>query len=195
MANNTDDGKQATAENLYCSLSENLVEDIQQQLTVLSAFNIFLSFTAFLGNAVILDALRKESSMHPPSKLFFRCLATTDICVGVITEPVAVYYWMSVVNERWNSCRYVISSVFVIGNVLTQVSLLTSTAISVDRLLALLLRLRYKHVVTLKRTFAVLAAFSIMSTAIATMPLWNFLVYLWCIYIVVTLCLVTELGV
>ena len=149
MANNTDDGKQATAENLYCSLSENLVEDIQQQLTVLSAFNIFLSIAAFLGNAVILDALRKESSMHPPSKLFFRCLATTDICVGVLTEPVAVYYWMSVVNERWNNCRYVISSVFVIGNVLTQVSLLTSTAISVDRLLALLLRLRYKHVVTL----------------------------------------------
>ena len=32
-----------------------------------------------------------------------------------------------------------------------------------------------------------------MSTAIATTPLWNFLVYLWCIYIVVTLCLVTAI--
>ena len=164
MANVTDNEKQTIAENLYCLLSKTLIEDTQHQLIFVSAFNIFLSIAAFLGNAVILDALRKESSIHPPSKLFFRCLATTDICVAVITEPLAIYYWMSVVNQRWNNCRYVIFSVFFTGNALTPVSLLTATAIGVDRLLALLLRLRYRQVVTVKRTFAVLAAFWIIST-------------------------------
>ena len=193
MANVTEKEKQATAENLYCFLSKTLIEDTQHQLIFVSAFNMFLSLAAFLGNAVILDALRKESSIHPPSKLFFRCLATTDICVGVITEPLSVYYWMSVVNERWNNRRYVIFSLFFTANVLSPVSLLTATAISVDRLLALLSRLRYRQVVTVKHTFAVLAAFWIISTTVATMPLWNFLVYLWCAHTIITVCLVTAI--
>ena len=193
MANVTDNEKQATAENLYCFLSKTLIEDTQHQLIFVSAFNIFPSIAALLGNAVFLDALRKESSIHPPSKLFFRCLATTDIFVSVITEPLSVYYWMSVVNERWNNCRYVIFSLFFTANVLSPVSLLTATAISVDRLLALLSRLRYRQVVTVKRTFAVLAAFWIISTAVATMPLWNFLVYLWCANTIITVCLVTAI--
>ena len=191
MANVTE--KQATAENLYCFLSKTLIEDTRHQLIFVSAFNIFLSVAALLGNAVILDALHKEFSIHPPSKLFFRCLATTDICVGVLTEPLSVYYWMSVVNERWNNCRYVVFASFFTSNVLSAASLLTATAISVDRLLALLLRLRYRQVVTVKRTFAVLAAFWIISIAVATMPLWNFLVYIWCAYTVITVCLVTAI--
>ena len=42
------------------------------------------------------------------------------------------------------------------GFILCGVSALTSTAISVDRLLALLLGLRYRHVVTLKRVRVVI---------------------------------------
>lgn len=51
----------------------------------ISAFSIFISITASLGNALILVAL----SLHPPqSKLFIRCLSTTDFCDGLIAEPV-----------------------------------------------------------------------------------------------------------
>ena len=49
--------------------------------------NIFLSITAFLSNSLILVALHKESSLHSPFKLMYRCLATTDLCVGPFTEP------------------------------------------------------------------------------------------------------------
>ena len=44
-------------------------------------------------------ALHKESSLHPPSKLLLSSLATTDLCAGVIVEPLIVIYWMSVVNK------------------------------------------------------------------------------------------------
>ena len=57
-------------------------------VTLLSALNIFLSITASLGNAVILVALHKESFLHPPTKLLFRCLAVTELCVGLITQPL-----------------------------------------------------------------------------------------------------------
>lgn len=57
-------------------------------LTFISALNFFLSVTASLGNALILIALRKVSSIHPPTKLFFRCLAVSDLCVGIIVQPL-----------------------------------------------------------------------------------------------------------
>ena len=65
----------------------------------LSVFNIFLSITASLGNALILVALHKETSLHPPTKLLFRCLAITDLCVGVITQPLYTVFLLSSVTS------------------------------------------------------------------------------------------------
>ena len=52
------------------------------------SFNIFLAFTATLGNTLILIALHKVSSIHPPTKCLLRCLAMTDFCVGIIVQPL-----------------------------------------------------------------------------------------------------------
>ena len=59
------------------------------------ALNIFLSITTFLGNALILVALHKASSVHPPTKLLFRCLAVTDLCVGLVTQPLGAIAFYS----------------------------------------------------------------------------------------------------
>ena len=37
-------------------------------------------------------ALLKESSLRPPSKLPYGNLAMTDLCVGIVLEPIAVMY-------------------------------------------------------------------------------------------------------
>ena len=124
----------------------------------LTALNIFLSIFATLGNVLILVALRNVSSIHPPTKLLFRCLAITDLCVGLLCQPLHVYVWCITISldigNRIVELAYVY--VFIIG-VLVAVSILTSAAISVDRLLALLLGLRYRHVVTLRRVREVIA--------------------------------------
>ena len=190
MANATAGRKQAAVEQLFCSTS--FAGKIPHQLYFISAINIFLSSTAFLGNTLILIALRKNSCLHPPSKLLFRCLAVTDLCVAFITEPLAVTYWMSVVNERSDICRYASTSALITGLVLCSVSLLTSTAISVDRLLALLLGLQYRCVVTLKRTRVVVVAIWVVSTVAATLSLCNSTITRWYSYLVISLCLVTS---
>jgi len=97
-------------------------------------------YAAFLENTPILVALHKESSLHPPSKLLFRNLATTDLCVGIIVEPLGVTYWMPLVNKRLNSCHYSLAASRVTSRILCAVSLLTLATISMDRLLALLFR-------------------------------------------------------
>ena len=118
----------------------------------LIALNIFLSISATLGNALILVALRNVSSIHPPTKLLFRCLAVTDLCVGLICQPLGVYLTIGNYNKR----EPVYVSIFFFF-VFLMVSPLTSAAISVDRLLALLLGLRYRHVVTLCRVRVLIA--------------------------------------
>ena len=124
----------------------------------LIALSIFLSIFATLGNVLILVALRKVSSIHPPTKLLFRCLAVTDLCVGLLGQPLYVYVnYIGLHFDIGNfieELRNVLDFVLVL---LFAVSPLTSAAISVDRLLALLLGLRYRHVVTLCRVRVVIA--------------------------------------
>ena len=101
--NFTEDENHKTVQELLCSAE--FVRGVKSEFLFLSALNIFLSVTAFLGNTLILAALHKETSLHPPSKLLYRNLAITDLCVGVIAEPVAVSYWTSVVKRRWDICH------------------------------------------------------------------------------------------
>ena len=75
--------------------------EFKPQSISFSAVNILFSITATLGNSLILATLHKESSLHPPSKLLYRCLATTDLLVVLVTQPVAATYWMSLVHEHW----------------------------------------------------------------------------------------------
>ena len=145
-------------EELLCSPS--LLGEHQQQLSIcFLAVDILLSITAFAGNFLILVALHKESSLHPPSKLLYCCLATTDPLVGLVSLPLSALYWMSMVQEHWSLCRYVRDAAIITAYVLFLVSLMTMTAISLDRLLALLLGLRYKQIVTLKRTYIIVTTF------------------------------------
>ena len=151
-----------------------------------------MAINAFLGNTLILVALHKETSLHAPSKLVFRNLATTDLCVGLIVEPLFVTYLISNLKERWTICRYVFAVVSITGYILCSVSLFTLTAISVDRLLALLLGLRYRQVVTLKRIYRIVVVSWVVSTAGATTLLWNKLINSWYDCVGVAICVFTS---
>lgn len=106
--NYTGEEKQKTFHEFDCP--DEFTGEDYKYLIFLAVLNIFLSFPAFLGNTLILVALRKESSLHPPSKLLYLILAITDFCVGVIVEPLSIIYWTSLVMERWRLCRIVLST-------------------------------------------------------------------------------------
>lgn len=166
MDNGTDrTGHNKTIRALFCTATGG------HQL-FLSVVNFFLSVTAILGNLLIVTALRKSSRLHPPSKLLLRCLTATDLCVGIISEPIYATYLMSykVKTEHWLLlCEYTGSITTVTFTVLSAVSLLTLTAISVDRLLALSLKMKYRQVVTLNRVRVVVLCFWIPSIVFGSM--------------------------
>ena len=177
--------------------SQDLSTGIYGQFIIISVLNSFLSITAGLGNALVLVALRKESSLHPPSKLLLRNLATTDLCVGVILQPLYATSLLTAVNEHWNVCRYLEVIIAITSTILCAMSVLTLTAISVDRLLALLLGLRYRLVVTLRRAYGTVIAFWAVSTVstVSSLTINRFLnsnIKSWCEASVILLCLVTS---
>ena len=153
--------------------------------------NIPLSSIAFLGNALIIAALQKVSSLHPPSKLLLGCLATTDLCVGLISQPLYIALKMS--TEHSERCHYLKMLFETIGSMFCAVSLLTLTAISVDRLLALVLGLRYRQVVTLGKVWILVVSFWFFSTAAAVIVSYNFHIGISIACIGVLMCTVTSI--
>ena len=153
--------------------------------------NSAVAITAFLGNLLIIVALQKVSSLHTPSKLLLRCLAITDLCVGLITQPLHVALLTS--PDHSERCYYLVILFNSISVSFGGVSLLTVTAICVDRLLALLLGLRYRQVVTLGRVriFVLVSCFS--SLSIATIILYNFRITTIIICIILLSCIVASM--
>ena len=95
--NLTGDEQQKVVEQPLCSAG--LTTGLRNHLMLLSVLNSFLLISAILGNVLILIAFHKESSLHPPSKLLLPSLGTTDLCVGLISEPVIIAFWVSVVKR------------------------------------------------------------------------------------------------
>ena len=112
----------------------------------IAAVSILFSITASLGNILILIALRKATSIHLPTKLLFQCLATTDLDVGLISQPLMATLILLVDNIDFKIRKVLSSYLWSLSIVFCGVSVFTSTALSVDRLLALFLGLRYRHV-------------------------------------------------
>ena len=190
LTNFTEDENQKTFEEQSCS--SEFTEGVHGELIFLSAINVFFSVAAFLGNTLILVALHKESSLHPPSKLLYRNLTVTDLCVGIIVEPLKVASWISMVNKKWKICYYVSLTNSLSALLLCAVSLFTLTALSLDRLLALLLGLRYRQVVTLRSIYITEVILWILAIIFTFIYVWIPFVHLWLFRTVLPICLVTS---
>ena len=145
-------------------------------LTSLLAFNIILSFTASLGNVLILLTIYKVSSLHPVTKLLFASLATTDLCVGLFSQPLfvaSIILKIDLANTDLDILYHLSEVIYISSYVLCGVSLLISAAISVDRLLVLLLRLRYREVVTQKRAQVVILLCWVIAISCGLVRVWS----------------------
>ena len=103
--------------------------------------NVIFSITSLSGNILILAALRKVVSLHPPSKLLFQCLVYRSLCRTSFSTAIYCLDLATISNENWSICGITESLVHISSGILCG-AMNTLTAISVDRLLALLLRLR-----------------------------------------------------
>ena len=126
------------------------------------SFNVFLAFFATLGNTLSLIALHKVSSIHPPTKFLLCCLVMSNFCIGVIVHPLLAAILMQIERGKWYILHMTVST---LNFIFCGFSLATATAISVDRLLALLLGLRYRNTVTLRQVRCLVLCFLLANIA------------------------------
>ena len=158
------------------------------QIIFLATLNVLSAMIALIGNSIVILALLKTTSLHPPSKVFLGSLALTDLFVGVVSQP----FYVMILLLRGKICLYIQIIAVISANLFGGASLLTVTAISVDRLLALKMMLRYKQVVTSRRTRFTVAIFWLVSVIISIMLVVNFFIILHIICTVLLLCMVTS---
>lgn len=181
MANLTKEGNHTITQEYFCTVGLGI-----HQMIIISALNIPQSITAFLGNALIIAALQRVSSLHPASRLLLGCLAATDLGVGLITQPIRIALFLS--PEHSKLCYYLTILFETIGGMFCAVSLLTLTAISVDRLLVLMLGLRYRQVVTLRRASILVVTLWLFTLSIVLVAFYNFHIAINITYVIVLLC-------
>jgi len=105
-----------------------------------------------LGNVPILVAFYKVSFVQAPTKLLLRSLTVTDLCVGVVVQPLFVPFLLYPdFMTKINVFTPILLAQSTLSYTLCPVSFFTATAMTIDRFLALRLRLRYRNVVNLPR--------------------------------------------
>ena len=162
----------------------------EEEKVFLAFWNILTCITAVCGNTFIIASIRRVSSLHLPSKVLLVCLALTDLCVGVITQPLYVAHILF--PECHSIGLYLLIGYNTTGFLFSGVSMLTITAISVDRLLAVTLGLRYRQVVTVWRTRTLLITFWTINMAFAIMFFHYFGVILYFVIAFTSLCILIS---
>ena len=146
--------------NSSCSLDVSIFVLSRQSSTILYVLmgfgNILFSVTALVGNTIILLSLRRCSSLHPSSKALFVSLAMSDFAIGLVGQPLFAAYTLAI---AWNNAGVFCAvglPYSLVASFLALVSFWSLTVIALDRYLALILRFRYRAIVTVRRIVALL---------------------------------------
>ena len=137
------------------------------------AINIPLSLLTVAGNSVILASFVKNPSLISPSHVILVSLALSDLCVGLVVQPMYIVWRLNqfgFINENWRQDILFLVMVF-LSAVLCLFSLLTVTVLSADRYLALRLHLRYNELITERRMCCFLGLLSVGSVALCSVTL------------------------
>ena len=133
-----------------------------------------LSVTAVMGNVLILVSIcRAPRFLRQPSYFLLINLAFADLCVGFVAEPLYLIYKISYLLNPLSEMSCYAGNVFnIFSFLLTSLSLWTAAVISLDRLMALHLHMKYNAIVTKQRVVVLIVVLLVLSVAFASMFEW-----------------------
>ena len=120
--------------------------------------SVFLCYTTIMLNSVTIHAIRKTSSLPKPLKTLLLSLAASDLCVGLLVQPVQITVLVMQLDrnaENSPTFKSTYLTYVAVVNLFYYTSFFSVTALSLDRFLAVRLHLRYQELVTHKRVVAV----------------------------------------
>ena len=128
--------------------------------------NAPLMLISILGNAMVLAAIIRTPSIRSTHMIMLCSLAVSDFLVGLVAQPVDIAEQLT--KNRIVNCvaKLTVPSLCI-------VSLMTITAITVDRFLALHYHMRYATLVTESRVKYTLIITWLFSFILACLQFWN----------------------
>ena len=145
--------------------------------------NAPLMLISILGNALVLAAIIRTPSIRSTPHMIMLCnLAVADFLVGLIAQPIYI-------AKQLTGDRIVYYAVMLTGPSLCVVSLMTITAITVDRFLALHYHMRYATLVTESRVKYTLIFIWLISFHLSGFVFWNKRVHKFVVATVAIICL------
>ena len=145
--------------------------------------NASLMLISILGNALVLAAIIRTPGIRSTSMIMLCSLAVSDLLLGFIAQPIYIAEQLAedpFVYHVWKS----------IGASLCLISLLTITAITVDRFLALHYHMRYVTVVTKSRVKYAVVIVWLISLLASCLHIWSLRVHKLHLGVVVFICVI-----
>ncbi|XP_078373839.1 melanocyte-stimulating hormone receptor-like [Oculina patagonica] len=167
------------------------VENVPQNLILFNcAINFLFLITAIVGNLLVISIVWKTPSLRSPSNVLLCGLATSDLAVGLVVQPLFLHIELTQFREDSAEYHCALGKAFiVVSYTVCGVSLLTVTAISIDRLLALQYHLRYVNISTVQRVMYLMTLNWLACGFLASLILWSGIVFLVVMAVVVGICL------
>lgn len=156
---------------------ENILQKTQAAdytlVIAICAINAPFGLAAFLGNAAILTAIYKTSTLHSSTNILLASLAASDLAVGAIAQPLFILYHLPFVSDSQDFFDITKIIFSILSYWLCSVSFASVTAVGIDRLLALELHLRYKDIITSSKTWFLVVSIWITCGLLAGIKQWN----------------------
>ena len=147
--------------------------------------NAPLMLISILGNALVLAAIIRNSSLRSTSMIMLCSLAVSDLLVGFLVQPIYIAAELTnnlVIILVWET----------IGPPLCGVSLFTITVITVDRFLALHYHMRYATLVTKSRVKYTLVIIWMINFLVSGWHFWSLSVRNFILGVLIIICLLIS---
>ena len=136
--------------------------------------NLALACVAITGNAFVLYGVWKTPSLRSPSNLLLCGLASTDLIVGLIAQPISITEGIVGLYSRSENLKLILDKAdATIGLFLAGTSLFMMTGISIDRLIAIVKPLQYPSIVTSSRVTRILMAVWVVCVLEVSIQFWE----------------------
>ena len=156
----------------YLNINLEKTEEVFITNILTCIFNAVFSLITCAGNFIILHAICKDQHLHSPCFILLCCLAFSDLLVGAICQPFLVAHKIAELVDNFPTYCTLRIIQNLSGYITSGCSLLTLAAVSIDRLLAVTIHLRYSVIVTVPRVFQTAFSLWIFSTAVVIVKFW-----------------------
>lgn len=173
-----------------CVIEES-IDGLENFFTVSCVAIVFFTPPIIILNLLVLFGIYKTPSLHSPSNALLCGLALTDLGAGVVAMPLLAVKYIAFAHkdqELW--CGSIVMVSKLIQPPFSGISIATLTLISIDRLLALTLHMRYAMVITVSRFVRVFIVISIGAFAFSFSYLANKKVTHWSVVSIYGICLI-----